>query len=167
VTKYTLGFSKRPSYGAFMRTPDEKIELLRRLPTFRGAGRRELRAVAAAADVTTADAGRVLCRADRRALETYVVIDGEVDVLLDGTTVATLRRGDIVGELGMIDGEPRSADVVAVTDVRLLAIPVPAAKALIETSHSFRMALLRQLADRLRAIDLDLATRDAQPVPAA
>ena len=159
MTKYTLGFSKRLSYGAGMRTPDEKIELLRRLPTFRGAGRRELRTLAMAADITTAHAGRVLCRADRLAHETYVVVDGEVDVVIDGAVVATLGRGSIVGELGMIDGEPRSADVVAATDVRLLAIPVSAARALIETSHSFRTALLRQLADRLRTIDLDLAVR--------
>ena len=142
-----------------MRTSDEKIHLLRQLPTFRGAGRRELRALAAAADVVTVDAGRVLCRADRRALESYVVVDGMVDVVIDGATVATLRRGQIVGELGIIDGEPRSADVVAATDATVLAISAAATRALIETSHTFRMALLRQLADRVRSLDLDLALR--------
>jgi CRP-like cAMP-binding protein len=147
-----------------MRTSDEKIHLLRQLPTFRGAGRRELRALAAAADVVTVDAGLVLCRADRRALESYVVVDGMVDVVIDGTTVATLRRGQIVGELGIIDGEPRSADVVAATDATVLAISAAATRGLIETSHTFRTALLRQLADRVRALDLDLAVRPAVAV---
>lgn len=149
-----------------MRSPDEKIELLRRLPTFRGARRRELRLIAAAADVATVESGRVICRADRRALESYVVVDGMLDVVIDGTVVATLRRGQIVGELGVIDGEPRSADVVAATDATLLAISAPATRALIETSHSFRMALLRQLADRVRSLDLELALRDAVPAVA-
>lgn len=150
-----------------MRTTDEKIELLRRLPTFRGAGRRELRALAAAADVATVEAGRVLCRADRRALESYVVVDGMVDVVIDGATVATLRRGQIVGELGIIDGAPRSADVVAASDATVLAISAASTRALIETSHTFRTALLRQLADRVRSLDLDLALRAADPIPAA
>jgi CRP/FNR family transcriptional regulator, cyclic AMP receptor protein len=147
-----------------MRTTDEKIELLRQLPTFQGAGRRELRSLAAAADVATVEAGRVLCRADRRALESYVIVDGMVDVVIDGATVATLRRGQIVGELGIIDGEPRSADVVAATDATVLAISAAATRALIETSHTFRTALLRQLADRVRSLDLDLALRPVAAV---
>src|SRR4051794_40208682 len=102
-----------------MRIRDDKIDLLRELPLFRGAGGRELRAVAAAGDLVDVRAGRALCRAGRRALETYLLVDGMVDVVIDGRTVASLRRGQIVGELGVIDGEPRSADVIAATDVRV------------------------------------------------
>jgi len=136
------------------RIADEKLTMLRRLPPFSGASRRELRAVAAAADVVAVEAGRILLRADRRALEAYVVIEGFVDVVIHGRTVATLTRGQVVGELGVIDGEPRSADVAAATDATLLAIPAPALRALIETSHAVRTMLLRQIADRLRATDL-------------
>ena len=102
-----------------MRNRDEKIDLIRELRLFAGARRRELRQLAATSDLVSADAGHVLCRADGRALETYIVVDGMVDVVVQGTTVASLRRGQIVGELGVIDGEPRSADVVAATDVTL------------------------------------------------
>jgi putative ABC transport system ATP-binding protein len=141
-----------------MRNRDEKIDLLRELPPFSGASLRELRSLAAAAEVVSVDAGRVLCRADRRALETYIVVDGTVDVVVRGATVATLHRGQIVGELGVIDGEPRSADVVAATDVTLLAIHAPAMRALIETSHAMRTALLRQMAERVRHMDLEVLT---------
>ena len=139
-----------------MRTRDEKIDLLRSLPPFTGASTRELRALAAASDIVTADAGRVLCRANRRALETYLVIDGSVDVVVQGETVCTLHRGEFVGELGVLDGEPRSADVVAGTDVTLLAVQASALRALIDTSHALRTALLRQLAERVRRMDLEL-----------
>ena len=140
-----------------MRNRDEKIALLQELPPFSGASRDELRALAAAADVVSVDRGRVLCRADRRALETYVVVDGMVDIVIGGAIVATLRRGQIVGELGVIDGQPRSADVVAATDVTVLAIAAPAMRGLIETSHAFRAAILRQLADRVRTLDVELS----------
>jgi CRP-like cAMP-binding protein len=139
-----------------MRNRDEKIDLLRELPPFAGAHRRELRQLAAATDLVSAEPGTVLCRADRRALETYIVVDGMVDVVVQGTRVASLRRGQIVGELGVIDGEPHSADAVAATDVTLLAIHEAALRGLIETSHALRTALLRQLANRVRAMDIEV-----------
>jgi CRP-like cAMP-binding protein len=156
VTKYTLGFSKSSSYGAEMRTRDHKIALLRPLPMFAGSRTRELRQVAAVAEVVTASAGRVICRADQPALEAYVVVDGTVDVVADGTTLASLERGQLVGELGVLDGELRTADVVAATDVTLLAISGPAFRALVESCPAVRLAALRQLAERLRRMDVAL-----------
>src|SRR4051794_38958980 len=139
-----------------LRTRDQKIQLLRSLPPFAGASTRELRAIATGSDIVDADAGRVLMRAERRAVETYLVIEGTVDVVVHGDVVCSLGRGEFVGELGVIDGEPRSADVVAATDVTLLAIQAPALRALIETSHALRIALLRQLAERVRHMDVEL-----------
>jgi len=141
-----------------MRNRDEKIDLLRELPLFAGARRRELRQLAAATDFVSADAGRVLCHADRRALGSYIVVDGMVDVVVRGTTVASLGPGQIIGELGVIDGEPRSADVVAATDVTLLEIHASALRGLVETSRALRTALLHQL---VRNVDLEFAPRAA------
>lgn len=139
-----------------MRNRDEKIELLRSLPPFTGASAKELRTLASVSDIVTAGTGRVLLRADRRALETYVVIDGTVDVVAGGDVLSSLSRGEFVGEIGVIDGQPRSADVIAATDVTLLAIQAPALRALIDTSHAVRIALLRQMAERVRRMDLEL-----------
>jgi CRP-like cAMP-binding protein len=143
---------------------DPKLALLRSLPTFAGARTRELRRVAAVTDVVTAEAGRVICRADRTALEVYVVVDGVIDVVAGGATLATLERGQLVGELGVLDGEPRTADVVAATDVTLLAIHGPAFKDLLETSPALRLAALRQLAERVRR--MDVAESALEPIPA-
>ncbi len=43
----------------------------------------------------------------------YVVVQGQMSVQVDGTEIATLKEGDHFGELSLIEGEPRSADVVA------------------------------------------------------
>lgn len=138
------------------RRPDPKIERLRALPPFHGANERDLRDIAAAGDLVAVEAGRVLCRTNRRAVEAYVVVDGMVDVVRHGTTLATLRRGQIVGELGVLDGEPRSADVVAATDVTVLVIPAQELRALFETNHTVRGAVMRQLAERVRRADEEL-----------
>jgi len=132
---------------------DVKLERLRDVPLFLGAGARELRTIASAGDLVTVEAGRPLCHADRQARECFVVIDGMVDVRIGGTTVATLRRGQLVGELGVIDGLPRSADVVAATDVTVLVIGAPEMRSLLTTSPTIRDAALRQLADRVRRSD--------------
>ena len=136
---------------------DMKIERLRELPLFAAAGPREMRAVAAAGDLLDVEAGRVLCQAERHARECFLVVDGMVDVVIDGTTVATLRRGQLVGELGVIDGLPRSADVIAATDATVLAIAAREMRSLIATSRALREAVLRQLAERVRQADESLS----------
>ena len=140
---------------------DGKIERLRELPLFGSASNRELKVVAAAGDLVDVEAGRVLCWAERHARECFLVVDGMVDVVIGGSTVATLRRGSLVGELGVIDGLPRSADVVAATDATLLAIDARSMRSLLQTSAPLRDAVLRQLAERIRRSDLELV-----PVPA-
>src|SRR5262249_34185679 len=51
----------------------------------------------------------------------YIIVDGdaEVQVTVDGKTqvVAALHDGDFFGEMGLLTGEPRSATVIAKTDV--------------------------------------------------
>ena len=108
-------------------------------------------------DLVDVEAGRVLCRADRYAREAFLVVDGMVDVVIGGSIVATLRRGNLVGELGVIDGLPRSADVVAATDATVLAIDARSMRSLLATSATMRDAVLRQLAQRIRESDLELA----------
>lgn len=59
----------------------------------------------------------------------YVVLQGKVDVRVDGTTVTQLGAGEHFGELALVDEAPRSATIVASTDARLLAIERDALRA--------------------------------------
>ena len=72
-------------------------------------------------------AGDILTRQGAVAHWLYLVIRGEAKVMVDGPQgllrVATLRDGDIFGEMGMLTGEARSATVVAVTSVDSLISP--------------------------------------------
>ncbi|HOK06342.1 MAG TPA: cyclic nucleotide-binding domain-containing protein [Syntrophales bacterium] len=55
----------------------------------------------------------------------YVLMEGEVKVVKGGAVIDTLRRtGDIFGEMGVVDGEPRSASVYAVGEATCLVVDV-------------------------------------------
>jgi len=53
----------------------------------------------------------------------FVVLEGDVDVTLNGTLLETVGPGGIVGELALIDEGPRSADVVARGAATLVPVP--------------------------------------------
>ena len=143
-----------------MRKRDPKTDLIAEIPAFSWASSRELKDLASAADVVSIAAGDLLCRAHGRGAEVFVIVDGIVDVLADDkTAIASLGRGEIVGELGVIDGAPRSADVVARTDVTALVLHSAVVRPLLVSNEPLRAAMLRQLADRVRKADRRFAAR--------
>ncbi|MGD1844297.1 MAG: cyclic nucleotide-binding domain-containing protein [Salibacteraceae bacterium] len=71
------------------------------------------------------NAGEAIIRAGTIGREAFIVVDGTVQVLLAGTdqVIAELGQGEVFGELALITEEPRSADVVAKDNVRLMVLP--------------------------------------------
>ncbi|MEX1271760.1 MAG: cyclic nucleotide-binding domain-containing protein, partial [Acidimicrobiia bacterium] len=86
----------------------------------------------------------------------FVVVSGQVTVRRNGRKVASLRRGDVAGEMALIDGQPRSADLVADGDTSVLVIPRREFSGLLENNAQLSNKLLRTLADRLREADRSL-----------
>jgi CRP-like cAMP-binding protein len=64
----------------------------------------------------------VLIGQDDRDLDVYIVAAGELEVRIDGVHVATLRAGDLVGEMAMLGNGRRTATVTASTSARVLAL---------------------------------------------
>jgi diguanylate cyclase (GGDEF)-like protein len=99
------------------------------------------------------NAGEILIAPGPSEPFTYLILDGTLDVVLDPldtVPVATLRAGESVGELALIDGRPRSAAVVARKYARVLEVGADTFWALIRTSHQAALNLLAMLAERLR-----------------
>lgn len=93
------------------------------MPLFDGLSGSQARIFALMSDVETKPAGTRLCSEGEPGSDMFVVIDGEFAASLarDGGRVplATMRRGDTVGEVAIFSGA-RSADVDVVTDARVL-----------------------------------------------
>ena len=89
----------------------------------------------------------------------FFVLDGETSVLVGGEEVATLKKGDYVGELALLDPDgPRTATVAAKTDVRLAAMSSWQFRPFLMEQPEIAWTLLARLARRLREAQ--------RPVPA-
>jgi cytochrome P450 len=98
------------------------VALLRRVDFFAGCSDDELTGIASTAYPLTFEAGSMVCPEGAESLECYVIALGAVAVTVGGQAVATLGADDVVGERGPVIGAPRSATVVAVTDLYTYAI---------------------------------------------
>ena len=110
--------------------------------------------------------GATLCREGEPSDRFWLVIDGEADVTTDGRFVGSIGPGESVGEMGMIDGEPRVATVTAVTPMTTRSIARADFEAALDDAPALTRALLRQLSHRLRRLDRDHSATVTQPVDA-
>jgi CRP-like cAMP-binding protein len=76
----------------------------------------------------------------------YLICSGRVHVLLEDEVVASLGRGEMVGEMALLSGEERSASVKAIRDSELLRIANSGFQRLIKKSSAAAGAIMRVLA---------------------
>jgi CRP-like cAMP-binding protein len=101
---------------------DPKIQHLAEVQMFSSLNRKELGLIARAADVITVKPGTEIVTQGTSGHEFYLVMSGEATVRRNGRRVATLGPGAYFGELALLDRGPRSATVVAETEVELAVI---------------------------------------------
>ncbi|MEW5772243.1 MAG: cyclic nucleotide-binding domain-containing protein [Thermodesulfobacteriota bacterium] len=108
------------------------------------------------------EAGEVIFKEDTYDLWIYFLICGQVRLTREGRHLRDLRRrGDVFGEMSIIDGAPRSATATAVKECDLLAVDASLLDRLDAKSHTaFHYVLYRffseLLAERLRDTNAEL-----------
>ncbi len=94
--------------------------------------------------------GEVLCREGEPASAWWIVLDGLADATVGGRYIATIGEGETIGELALLDGEPRNATVTAVTELTVREVDGGSFLTALADTPSLTLGLLRQLATRLR-----------------
>lgn len=145
----------RPSEGPTV-GQDEKIERLLEVPIFQGCSRRQLRAVARIAGVFDAPAGAVLTRVGDVGREFFLILDGTARAEVSPRKRVRLGPGDFFGEMSLLDGQPRSATVVAETPLRLLVINGRNFHYVLAEVPELTRALLATLSRRVRLAEKSL-----------
>ena len=83
----------------------------------------------------------------------YVVIEGEVDIIVHGKVVLSLVPGGILGEMALIDEQVRSATAVAKTDCKLVPITERRFLFLVQQTPFFSIEVMKIMAYRLRRMN--------------
>jgi CRP/FNR family cyclic AMP-dependent transcriptional regulator len=136
-------------------TQDTKVESLKRAPLFEDLSRKELVQLARMSDDLEAPADTVLCKEGDRGREFFVLVDGEVEVAKKGRRVATLRGGDFVGEISLLEESPRTATVTAKTPLRFFVLTPRDFRRVVDEYPSVERKVLRALARRVLELSRD------------
>ncbi len=99
--------------------------------------------------------GETLFREGDQADALYVLVSGRLRVLVDGAegeraVAAEIGRGEIVGEMALLTGAPRSATVIAVRDSRLVRLSQAAFERIVQRCPQAMLLVTRRLVQRLQ-----------------
>jgi CRP/FNR family cyclic AMP-dependent transcriptional regulator len=106
-----------------------------------------------APEVIAVAAGKHIFRIGETAKVMYLIIEGEVDLMLGDTVVETAGEGVFIGEMALIDDEPRSASARARSDCRVFPIDEARFQSLVKETPFFALQVMKTLARRLRKMD--------------
>ena len=133
-------------------TRDRRTELLAAAPLFAGVDEAGLARVADRAIEVEFPAGGVIARQGDVGTGFFVVASGSVRVVRDGETIATLGPGEFFGELSVLDGLPRTAQVIAAEPTMCLALATWDFEAVVGEDPKVALGVMRGLATRLRGL---------------
>jgi CRP/FNR family transcriptional regulator, cyclic AMP receptor protein len=83
--------------------------------------------------------------------EVFVVESGHVEIRFGDRLLDKLKENDLFGEMALVDTSPRSATVIATTDVEVVPLSEKQFVYLIGETPYFALKVMRVMARRLRA----------------
>ncbi len=101
---------------------EEAVGLLKQIEFFQGCTDRQIADIAKLVEDRHLGAGETLCRQGDYESEVFVLVEGEASVTIDGSQVATVGTGEVVGELSMETGGRRTATLTATTPLHVLVL---------------------------------------------
>ena len=98
--------------------------------------------------------GEILIKKGERSHDLYWVLEGSFEVYTKArdlkVSIATLKNGDLVGEISFIDQKPRSANVVALEDSKVMRLEYEEFKEMVEQTPKWLKKIMLTLTSKLR-----------------
>lgn len=132
---------------------DEILDRLARIDILSPITPEALDAMADAARIHTYSTGETILRFGSEGNSMFIVHDGTVSVRVDDGEVAKLRPGDFFGEMALLTGERRTADVVALTDVVTVEITKDALAPVLLEHPELAMSISAKVMERRDSLD--------------
>ena len=131
----------------------KKIEIFKKVPLFSVLHGRNLKEIVNIADEIQVKAGRFMVQEGRGGWHFYLIAEGQARVEKNGKKMRTLGPGEFFGEISLIDREPRTASVIAESDMTVLAVSSQYFAHLLETVPGLHKDMLIALCKYIRRAD--------------
>src|SRR5664279_1700369 len=95
---------------------------LKTIPLFSSLSDKALDTVSVFASETSVSTGKRLVHEGDYSYDLIVIATGTADVIKGGEVIGSLGPGDVFGEMGMLSGGKRTADVVATSPMSLITL---------------------------------------------
>lgn len=128
-------------------------EALKPVPLFAGLDDSERAQIAHLCKERRFARGETVIREGTGGAAFFLIESGEATVLVGGDARATLRPGDHFGEIALIDEGPRSATVVAATDLVCSGLTLWDFRPLVQSNGELGWKLLQSMVQKLRAAE--------------
>ncbi len=92
------------------------------IPIFSDLSEEEAHRLSAFATEQSIADGQILMKQGDYSVELIAIEEGTADVIRDGQKIASLGKGDLIGEMGLFERRPRNADVIATSPMRVLKL---------------------------------------------
>jgi CRP-like cAMP-binding protein len=128
------------------------VDQLRQVPLFSSLDDKGLAQVLDLGREVVHQAGQAVVETDHGGVGFHLIIGGQADVQVGGVSVTTFGPGDYFGEMSVLDHQPRSATVIANTDLTTLAIAAWDLERLLDQHPAMMRSMLTELTSRIRRI---------------
>jgi CPA1 family monovalent cation:H+ antiporter len=133
-------------------TPADWAKTLATFPVFAGIPRRRLRELAQDATFAEYAPGDTVVQRGGRGDSLFVILSGSASVL--GKPAARpLGTGDYFGELGALEGAPRSATIIAKGELHVMRLPRESFLRLVERDPTVSLQMLGNLGSQIRRLE--------------
>lgn len=148
-----------------------RVDFLRGIPIFEGLTGPVIEKLAGSLEVRRCEPGSLLFKEGDASRELFVVLSGELEVMKRSkrgrdARIAVVGMGDSIGEMSIVDDQPRSATVMAVSPSQLMRLGADDLSRLAETDLRSYATILhnvaREISRRLRVADGIIADFVAQ-----
>ena len=96
--------------------------------------------------------GQTILKEGETTREAYIIDEGTVAVVKNNQTIATLGPNELFGEIGWLEHLPRTATIVAISDVTLNVIRAEDAPLLMENNPKALIPILKIVCNRLQSL---------------
>ena len=129
----------------------DTVSLLATVPFFASLDEKRRKAMASNGKEQSYKQGDKIVEEGATGVGFFLILNGNAEVRKGGKVLAKLGKGQFFGEMSLIDGSPRSADVVAAEPTTCWVLTSWAFESLVKLNPEIALVMLKEMVKRLRS----------------